>query len=104
LAFSGDSRLFAAGHGNNFSWFHFDEVGRDITLWNSWTGEKLHTLTGHTNEILCLAFAPDSKRLASASADHTVLIWENLPSLLLTDTPQMPKGADENLAVGEGHR
>jgi WD40 repeat protein len=79
LAFSGDSRLFAAGHGNNFSWFK-REVGRDITLWHSLTGEKLHTLTGHTDEIACLAFAPDSKRLASGSADHTVLIWDELPS------------------------
>ncbi len=78
LAFSGDSRIFAAGHGNNFSWFH-EEVDRDITLWNSLTGQNLRTLTGHTDDIACLAFAPDSKRLASGSTDHTVLLWENLP-------------------------
>ena len=54
-------------------------MGRDVTLWSSLTGEKLHTLTGHTDGIACLAFAPDDKRLASGSADHTVLIWDDLP-------------------------
>ena len=57
LTFSEDSRLFAAGDGNNFSRFK-QEVSRAIALWNSLTGEKLHTLTGHTDDIACLAFAP----------------------------------------------
>jgi WD40 repeat protein len=79
LEFSRDCRIFAAGHGNNISW-HNREVTRDVTIWNSLTGEKLRTLTGHADDIACLAFAPDGKRLASGSADHTVLIWNDLPN------------------------
>ena len=35
----------------------------------------LATLRGHTHPVLRVAFAPDGKSLASASADRTVLIW-----------------------------
>jgi WD40 repeat protein len=34
------------------------------------------TLKGHTDRVLCVAIAPDGKRVASGSADHTVRIWE----------------------------
>jgi WD40 repeat protein len=87
LAFSPVSRLLAAGHGNNLG-FHHRKVDRDITLWSTLTGQHLFTFQGHANEIACLAFAPDGKRLASGSADHTILIWQVpgvAPEKLLTD-------------------
>lgn len=38
-------------------------------------GAHQQTLTGHDDSVLCCAFSPDSKWLATSSADHTVIIW-----------------------------
>jgi tRNA A-37 threonylcarbamoyl transferase component Bud32 len=38
--------------------------------------DSLLTLTGHTDEVTGVAWSPDSKRLASASTDGTVKVWD----------------------------
>jgi hypothetical protein len=72
----------AAGHGNNFG-FHNQKFDSDVSLWNTLTGQRLHTFKGHANQVACVAFSPDGKRLASGSADHTILLWDvvSLPQL-----------------------
>jgi WD40 repeat protein len=40
------------------------------------TGERRHTLRGHTSWVNSLAFSPDSRRLVSGSRDGTVKVWD----------------------------
>ncbi|EHK44650.1 hypothetical protein TRIATDRAFT_181405, partial [Trichoderma atroviride IMI 206040] len=48
---------------------------REIYIWTTDTGEKMHTLHGDGRKFCSIAFAPDSKVLASAYSDKSVLIW-----------------------------
>ena len=45
-------------------------------LWDVATGSCFHTFKGHTAEIVCLAFNPQSTLLASGSMDRAAKIWE----------------------------
>jgi hypothetical protein len=42
-------------------------------------GVNEHPLEGHSNSVISVAFSPDGKTLASASADNTIKLW-NLQS------------------------
>jgi hypothetical protein len=47
-----------------------------IYVWDVAEGRQLGLLKGHKAAILCLAFRPDGKLLASGSLDNTVRLWE----------------------------
>ncbi len=49
-------------------------------IWDSTTGQVLHTLSGHASTILNLAFSPDGKQLATASWDGTARVWDITPA------------------------
>ncbi len=51
------------------------DVDRDIRIWNPTTGQVVRVLDGHTDQILSVAWSPNSDQLASASVDGTVRIW-----------------------------
>jgi RNA polymerase sigma factor (sigma-70 family) len=64
VVFSADGKLLAAGG----TW--------TVCVWDVETWKKIGRFEGHQGQINSLAFSPDGKRLASASKDSTMLIWD----------------------------
>jgi WD40 repeat protein/serine/threonine protein kinase/tetratricopeptide (TPR) repeat protein len=66
VVFSPDGRrLVATGFGDG-----------SVNLWDAHTGRRLTPFLGHTDAIEHAAFSPDGQRLATASYDTTVRVWD----------------------------
>jgi RNA polymerase sigma factor (sigma-70 family) len=65
LAFSPDGRTLVSG----------EEDGA-VRLWEVGTGALRRELTGHGDSVHAVTAAADGRRLASAGADTTALVWE----------------------------
>jgi WD40 repeat protein len=81
VAISPDGRQIATGTGaapNGDPAAQRVPAGDDNTvrLWNAATGELVRELKGHDHAVASLAFAPDSRRLASGSFDGTLRLWD----------------------------
>ncbi len=46
-------------------------------------GQKAFTYHGHSNSVFATAWSPDSKRIASASSDNTMQVWQPVIGLHL---------------------
>ena len=79
VAFSPDGRLLAVGHQPQSYGVVSLQVENlnvgSITLYDLTTGELIETLYGHTGAVYYFAFSSDGTRLATGSADGTILIW-----------------------------
>jgi len=72
IAFSSDGKTLATvpcrrapGHGDY-----------DGKIHDAATGRLLHRLRGHADDVDCLAFTPDGKKLVTGSWDQTAKVWD----------------------------
>jgi WD40 repeat protein len=47
-----------------------------VSLWEPWTGKRLHAFEGSGGVINAMVFTPDGKRLAATYQDATTLVWD----------------------------
>ena len=54
-----------------------------IYICDAATGAKKQTLQGHTTAVMRVAWHPDGDRLASASGDRSVKVWDPITGKLM---------------------
>jgi WD40 repeat protein len=64
LAVTADGRLAISAH-----------LDSTLKVWDTATGRKIRTLTGHKAPVLAVALAPDGLHAVSGSQDGTVRVW-----------------------------
>jgi WD40 repeat protein len=78
LAYSPDGHLLAVSNTHN-----------QITLWDMRTNTIARTLTGHTDDVSCIAFSPNGQLLAAGAggwdlpSDSTIKLWRVSDGVLL---------------------
>ncbi len=89
LRFSPDGRWLAWGE------------DRAVRLADVLGGRVVHVFWGHDSGVKDLAFTPDSRALASASYDSTVLIWDVAAVAARQGRPAAPDGKAAETAWGD---
>jgi len=66
LEFSPDGKLLAVA------------VGNDLQVWNPADGQLLATLSGHSDQVIKVAFSPDQSAIATSGLDNQLYLWQVL--------------------------
>ena len=56
-------------------WIYWAPRDRAVKIWSMPDLRLLHTMTGHTDWVSCVALSPDDKYIATGSGDKTVRVW-----------------------------
>jgi WD40 repeat protein len=70
VAFSPDGTSVASGGGSS------SDPDPTVKIWDLETGKCRATLTGHTDNVNCVAITSDGKRILSGANDHTLRVWD----------------------------
>src|SRR5579884_897881 len=84
-AFSPDGKILAAATGEDHNIYLFDPANGKLI-------RKLPSLTGHVAEMICIAYSPDGRTLASGGVDGIILLREAATGKKLRQL-QAPKGS-----------
>lgn len=101
VRWNADSSLIATGSSD-----------KTVKVWNSLTGEVLHTLSGHRSFVSVVRWHPQLLILATGSWDHSIKIWDATTGRLLHDIEgsdtmvekynQIPKGDNLLATMDDG--
>lgn len=76
IAWSPDGRYLATGDGEIYPSTPQSLSSYKLHIWESRTGVRVATYSGHVGEIRSVAWSPDGSQIATGSADTTVCIWQ----------------------------
>src|SRR5262249_29680595 len=78
---------------------------KTVRVWEAATGREVLELRGHTELSQAVVFSPDGQRLASASTDGTIRVWDATPlqGNEAREAFTFPNGALEVWTVGVSH-
>jgi WD40 repeat protein len=95
LAFAPDGRTLVSVHEHVITNLH------DALVWDLPSGKEVRRLKGHVAQVTCVAFSPDGSRLATGSADNTVLVWDANSQQRPVPPRAEPFSAEEKKALWE---
>lgn len=71
-----NSQVEAAGDSADGTRIVSGSANGALTIWDADGGTELFTASGHTSDVLGVAYSPDGTRIVSGSRDGTLTVWD----------------------------